>query len=253
MEPANIQLSNSPRPGNRSYPYQTFQQDDVDIEFNLDLKERQKTFLWRTLIIVPAVVMALLLFFKTFVQTSSTSSGIAKTASSATSCAVCPQLTLTTYCADTDYPVMGGMDVVGTYNSYDSSLTYQNEATTGESTYSADYAGYTFYFASAANKALFKADPTKYLPQWGGFCSWGVATEFCPTYPWSASCMGPSGNWQAWTVVEDKMYFFLKKSVLDTFLLNTTVYIETGNERWTGWFGDSTVLSTQCYVDSDDD
>ena len=37
------------------------------------------------------------------------------------------------------------------------------------------YASYTFYFKNESNKALFDADPWKYAPRWGGFCSWGMA------------------------------------------------------------------------------
>ena len=31
---------------------------------------------------------------------------------------------------------------------------------------------------------FFSQNPSKFVPQFGGFCSWGVAAEFCPSYPW---------------------------------------------------------------------
>ena len=31
---------------------------------------------------------------------------------------------------------------------------------------------------------FFAQNPSKFVPQFGGFCSWGVAAEFCPSYPW---------------------------------------------------------------------
>ena len=31
---------------------------------------------------------------------------------------------------------------------------------------------------------VFSQNPSKFVPQFGGFCSWGVAAEFCPSYPW---------------------------------------------------------------------
>lgn len=37
------------------------------------------------------------------------------------------------------------------------------------------YQGVTYLFASAANKAEFDKDPAKYVPQYGGFCAYGVA------------------------------------------------------------------------------
>jgi YHS domain-containing protein len=37
------------------------------------------------------------------------------------------------------------------------------------------YQGVTFYFASAEHKALFDQAPSKYLPQFGGFCANGIS------------------------------------------------------------------------------
>jgi len=45
----------------------------------------------------------------------------------------------------------------------------------GEDAYIAEHAGLKWQFASAEHRDLFKADPARYLPQYGGFCSWGVA------------------------------------------------------------------------------
>ena len=37
------------------------------------------------------------------------------------------------------------------------------------------YGGVTWRFASQQHRDLFAANPEKYAPQFGGFCSWGVA------------------------------------------------------------------------------
>jgi YHS domain-containing protein len=37
------------------------------------------------------------------------------------------------------------------------------------------YQGVTYLFASAGDKADFDKDPAKYVPQYGGFCAYGVA------------------------------------------------------------------------------
>jgi YHS domain-containing protein len=47
----------------------------------------------------------------------------------------------------------------------------KNEAVKGNEQHKATYQGGTFYFASEANKNLFKKDPAKYAPQYGGYCS----------------------------------------------------------------------------------
>lgn len=47
---------------------------------------------------------------------------------------------------------------------------------------------WTFHFKNAANKAAFEADPWRYAPQFGGFCAWGMATEW-PDKGWR-ECVG---------------------------------------------------------------
>jgi len=45
----------------------------------------------------------------------------------------------------------------------------------GSNTITATLPGRTYYFASASHKQLFDADPRRYEPQYGGFCSDGAA------------------------------------------------------------------------------
>lgn len=51
----------------------------------------------------------------------------------------------------------------------------QNVAVNGNEQHKATYKGGAFYFTSAANKKLFKKDPAKYAPQYGGYCSMAVS------------------------------------------------------------------------------
>jgi YHS domain-containing protein len=50
----------------------------------------------------------------------------------------------------------------------------QNKAVKGSSKYQSTYQGATYYFSSAADLATFKKNPSKYVPQYGGFCANGV-------------------------------------------------------------------------------
>jgi YHS domain-containing protein len=50
----------------------------------------------------------------------------------------------------------------------------QNKAIKGNSKYQSSYQGATYYFSSAADLATFKKNPSKYVPQYGGFCANGV-------------------------------------------------------------------------------
>jgi YHS domain-containing protein len=45
----------------------------------------------------------------------------------------------------------------------------------GLSQYSAAHEGATYYFASAENRAAFEMEPAKYVPQFGGYCAYGVS------------------------------------------------------------------------------
>ena len=66
-----------------------------------------------------------------------------------------------------DNIAIGGYDVVNYFNAY--------AALKGNKAYSTEHNGATYYFASAENLAAFKGSPTKYLPQYGGFCAFAVA------------------------------------------------------------------------------
>jgi len=49
------------------------------------------------------------------------------------------------------------------------------KAVKGSSDYTHTWNGAKWHFSSAKNRDLFKADPTKYAPQFGGYCAWAIA------------------------------------------------------------------------------
>jgi len=53
-----------------------------------------------------------------------------------------------------------------------------NKAVKGNAQFQSNFNGVTYYFASAENKAAFDAKPTKYEPQFGGFCAWAVSRGY---------------------------------------------------------------------------
>jgi YHS domain-containing protein len=59
------------------------------------------------------------------------------------------------------------------------------------------YEGVTFRFAKAEHKALFDANPQKYLPQFGGFCANGIVYGI----PWG-------GDADTWLMIGGKLYIF---------------------------------------------
>ena len=172
--------------------------------------------------------------------------------SSSSSSCDCPALVKLPDCGTTSAPFLGGVDVVE-YHSLDDDAT----GVAGKDEYQTTHNGYTFYFQSNRNLQKFKGDPDKYTPKFGGFCSWAVSGEFCSDgYPWSADCLGPSGNWGVWTLKHGKLFFFLKNSARELFLQDVDANIAAGEERWASWFPDESsggvTYNTQCYATSAD-
>ena len=62
---------------------------------------------------------------------------------------------------------------------------FSKEAKQGNKKLSTDYDGVKFYFSSQDNLDTFKASPTKYIPEYGGFCAYamGVKGDKVPINP----------------------------------------------------------------------
>ena len=52
-----------------------------------------------------------------------------------------------------------------------------NKAVKGSKDLAVYSQGATYYFSSAANKELFKANPSKYLPEYGGWCAYAMGAK----------------------------------------------------------------------------
>jgi YHS domain-containing protein len=59
---------------------------------------------------------------------------------------------------------------------YDVVSYFSKEAKEGSKKLSTEYDGVMFYFSSQENLNTFKAKPTKYVPQYGGFCAYAMAS-----------------------------------------------------------------------------
>lgn len=93
---------------------------------------------------------------------------------------------------------------------------------TGSAAFLATHDGVAYYFASAENKAKFEAAPDRYVPQYGGFCAYGVSVvkKF-------------DGDPRFAAVVEDKLYVFLNKDVYAAFLKDKPGTIAKAEVAWT--------------------
>jgi len=78
-----------------------------------------------------------------------------------------------------------------------------------------------WYFSSEQNLAKFKADPHAFVPQYGGYCAYGVSQGYLVS-------VDPN----AWSIVDDKLYLNYSKSVQSDWLEDTSGYIRAANENW---------------------
>jgi YHS domain-containing protein len=69
------------------------------------------------------------------------------------------------------------------------------QPTKGTGRYSLQWKGITYRFASAENLQRFKADPQKYLPQYGGYCAYAMSID-------RIADISPT----EWTIFEGKLY-----------------------------------------------
>jgi len=73
----------------------------------------------------------------------------------------------------TDYYEKKGYAVAG----YDVTEYFNNQAKEGSKKYVTTYDGVMFQFVSQENLEKFKANPKKFLPQYGGYCAYAVADK----------------------------------------------------------------------------
>lgn len=81
-----------------------------------------------------------------------------------------------------------------------------NKATKGNKKNKSKYKELEVYFASKENKALFDAEPEKYIPAYHGFCAWAMAK----------SGDNVDSDPKSFKVIEGKTYLFYDGIFADT-------------------------------------
>jgi YHS domain-containing protein len=115
---------------------------------------------------------------------------------------------------DSQGVILKGCDVVAYFK--------EGKPVKGSSAIATTYRGATYLFASAANKAEFEKDPAKYVPQYGGFCAYGVASGVL------ADPEGPS----AFLVYKGKLYICGNQGALKSFKSDLDSNIDKADKNW---------------------
>ena len=92
----------------------------------------------------------------------------------------------------------------------------------GSGYHMADFEGVTYAFASEEHKDMFKANPEKYIPAYGGFCAYGVTVG-------KKFVVDP----EAWKIVDKKLYLNLDRDIQKKWLKDVPGYIKKADTNWT--------------------
>ena len=109
--------------------------------------------------------------------------------------------------------MLKGYDVV--------SYFVDNKDAMGSAQFRTNYQGVTFQFTSGEHKALFDKDPTRYLPEFGGYCANGIVYGI----PWG-------GDGDTWKMIDGKLYIFGGHGSKDAFLLDEVGNVALAKKYW---------------------
>lgn len=91
----------------------------------------------------------------------------------------------------------------------------------GSQRFSATHAGYEYRFVSAEHLAAFRANPSRYLPQYGGYCAWAMSQGYTA-----------SADPTNWRIVGGKLYLNYNDEVQRRWEADIPGHIRSANANW---------------------
>lgn len=114
---------------------------------------------------------------------------------------------------DSIKPQLSGYDVVSYFT--------KQQAEQGISKHATVYKDKTYWFSSEKHKDLFIKQPGQYLPQYDGYCAYGVQYgQKIDSSP------------EAWAIVDNRLYLATDKSWLKKWKKDTSTAIREGDVQW---------------------
>lgn len=83
--------------------------------------------------------------------------------------------------------------------------------------------GYEYRFASAEHLAAFRAEPSRYAPQYGGYCAWAVSQGYTA-----------SGDPNHWRIVDGRLYLNYNAEIQRRWEGDIPGHIRDANVNWPG-------------------
>lgn len=97
----------------------------------------------------------------------------------------------------------------------------QSKPVAGKSNITHDWNGVTWRFSTPENRDSFAADPARYAPQFGGYCSWAVSQGYtASTTP------------EAWRIVDGKLYLNYSRRIQRRWERDIPGHIAAGKANW---------------------
>lgn len=97
----------------------------------------------------------------------------------------------------------------------------ESKAVRGNAKFVYSWGGSDWHFVTADNLNTFRQDPDKYVPQYGGYCAYGMANGY----------KAPTDN-DSWTIVNGKLYLNYNKDVQKLWKEKQTGYIPSADKNW---------------------
>lgn len=127
--------------------------------------------------------------------------------------------------AEDEYNVSTGITAAGAplgLHGFDPvALTTYNAVAEGDASHTVVEDGVAYYFASADSARMFKKDPARYAPQYGGFCAYAVAVgkKF-------------DGDPQFADIVDGKLYLFVNADVFAKYKKDKANILKRAERTW---------------------
>lgn len=97
----------------------------------------------------------------------------------------------------------------------------KGEPTKGVEAFKLSYGGADWYFSSKENMEMFRSSPEKYMPEYGGYCAFGLASGYkAPVSP------------KAWSIVDGKLYLNYNQKVQKDWLDDAGEMIRKADNNW---------------------
>jgi YHS domain-containing protein len=103
----------------------------------------------------------------------------------------------------------------------------ENNAIKGSGDFEYEWQGATWRFSSQSNLDMFKNEPERFAPQYGGYCAYAVAKN-------STASVDPT----QFAIVDNKLYLNYNKKIQQQWLKDQGLFIEQADKNWPALLND---------------